>query len=69
MRDNRLPVSAAVGIGPRREGPAVKLLDQARHVARLRRLALETERCYVRWVEQYIRFHKTTESGQLILLP
>jgi hypothetical protein len=40
----------------------VKLLDQVRHVARLRRLALETERCYVRWVEQYIRFHKTAEG-------
>ena len=33
-----------------------------RHVARLRRLALETERCYVRWIEQYIRFHKTAEG-------
>jgi integron integrase len=40
----------------------VKLLDQVRHVARLRRLALETERCYVRWVEQYIRFHKTADG-------
>jgi integron integrase len=37
----------------------VKLLDEVRHVARRRRLALETERCYVRWVEQYVRFHKT----------
>jgi hypothetical protein len=40
----------------------VKLLDPVRPVARLRRLALETERCYVRWVEQYIRFHKTAEG-------
>ena len=40
----------------------MKLLDQVRHVARLRRLALETERCYVRWIEQYIRFHKTAEG-------
>ena len=37
----------------------MKLLDEVSHVARLRRLALQTERCYVRWVEQYIRFHKT----------
>ena len=22
----------------------------------------ETERCYVRWIEQYIRFHKTAEG-------
>lgn len=40
----------------------MKLLDEVRHVARLRRLALETERCYVRWIEQYIRFHKTAEG-------
>ncbi len=40
----------------------MKLLDEVRHVARLRRLALETERCYVRWIEQYIRFHKTPEG-------
>ena len=40
----------------------MKLLDEVRHVARLRRLALETERCYVRWVEQYIRFHKTADG-------
>jgi integron integrase len=40
----------------------VKLLDEVRHVARLRRLALETERCYVRWIEQYIRFHKRPDG-------
>jgi hypothetical protein len=38
------------------------VLDRACHIARLRRLALETERCYVRWVEQYVRFHKTAEG-------
>ena len=62
MRDNLLPVPPAVGIGPRWEGSDVKLLDQFRHVACLRRRALETERCYARWVEQYIRFHKTAEG-------
>ena len=36
----------------------MKLLDEGRQVARLRRLALETERCYLRLIEQYIRFHK-----------
>ncbi len=40
----------------------MKLLDEVRRVARLRRLALETERCYARWIEQYIRFHKTAEG-------
>ena len=34
----------------------MKLLDQ------VRRLALETERCYVRWIEHFIRFHKTAEG-------
>jgi integrase len=46
---------------PRQEESAVKLLEQVRHVARLRRLALPAERCYVCWVEHYIRFHKTAE--------
>ena len=40
----------------------MKLLDEVRNVARLRRLALETERCYARWIEQYIRFHKTADG-------
>jgi integron integrase len=36
----------------------MKLLDQVRHCLRLARYSLPTERCYVRWIEQYIRFHK-----------
>jgi integron integrase len=40
----------------------MKLLDQVRSVARLRHLSLRTEQCYARWVEQYIRFHKTAEG-------
>ncbi len=35
----------------------MKLLDQVRQQARLRRLSLRTEGC-VRWAEQFIRFHK-----------
>jgi integron integrase len=34
------------------------LLDQVRQVLRVRRFALRTEQCYVRWIEQYVRFHK-----------
>jgi site-specific recombinase XerD len=45
-----------------REDSIVKLLDQVRTVARVRRLALRTEECYVRWTEQYIRFHKTADG-------
>jgi integron integrase len=34
------------------------LLDQVRQVLRVQRFALRTEQCYLRWIEQYIRFHK-----------
>jgi hypothetical protein len=56
---NLLPTRGAVVTGSRREDAAVKLLDEVRRVARLRRFALETERCYARWIEQFIRFHKS----------
>ena len=36
----------------------MKLLEQVRNALRVRRFALRTEQCYVRWAEQYIRFHK-----------
>jgi site-specific recombinase XerD len=35
----------------------VKLLDQVRHIARVRHLSLATERAYVHWAERFIRFH------------
>ncbi len=40
----------------------MKLLDQVRHALRVRRFALRTEECYVRWVEQYVRFHKRPDG-------
>ena len=40
----------------------MKLLDQVRHVARLRHLALATEDCSARGGEHYIRFHTTAEG-------
>src|SRR5262245_4122391 len=36
---------------------AMKLLDQIRHQARVKHLALATERSYVHWAERFIRFH------------
>ena len=36
----------------------MKLLEQVRDTLRVRRFALRTEQCYLRWIEQYIRFHK-----------
>ena len=40
----------------------MKLLEQVRHVLRVRRFAIRTEECYLRWVEQFIRFHKGSEG-------
>lgn len=35
------------------------LLDDARNVMRTQRLSLSTERTYLAWIEQFIRFHRT----------
>ena len=35
----------------------MKLLDQLRQLARVKHMALATERAYVYWAERYIRFH------------
>jgi hypothetical protein len=40
----------------------MKLLDQVREALRVKRYALRTEECYVRWVEQFVRFHKGPEG-------
>ena len=40
----------------------MKILDQVRQVARVRHLSIRTEDCYARWIEQFIRFHKTAED-------
>jgi integron integrase len=40
----------------------MKLLDQVRAVARVRHLSIRTEACYVRWIEQFIRFSRTAEG-------
>ena len=34
-----------------------RLLDQVRHVLRLRHYSLRTEECYVQWIVRFIRFH------------
>jgi integron integrase len=36
----------------------MRLFDQLRQTLRLRHYSYETEQTYVRWVEQYLRFHK-----------
>ena len=35
----------------------MRLLEQCRQVARLRHLAWSTAKCYLYWIERYIRFH------------
>ncbi len=40
----------------------MKLLDQVRSVARVRHLSIHTEECYVRWIDHFIRFHRTAEG-------
>jgi integron integrase len=36
----------------------MKLLDQIRQQIRVKHYSIRTEDCYVRWAEQFIRFHK-----------
>jgi len=36
----------------------MKLLDEVRHAIRVRHYSMDTERSYVRWVEQFVRFAK-----------
>ncbi len=40
----------------------MKLLEQVCDKLRFLHYALETEKSYLRWIEQYIRFHKVGEN-------
>lgn len=40
----------------------MKLLEQVRNCLRVKRYAYRTEQCYVRWISQYIHFHKTADG-------
>lgn len=40
----------------------MKLLEQVRQALRVKHYAYRTEQCYLRWIEQFIRFHKTNEG-------
>ena len=37
--------------------PSTRLLDQMRHVMRLKHMSLRTENAYVSWVRRFILFH------------
>ena len=42
----------------------MKLLEQVRQALRVKHYAYRTELCYLRWIEQYVRFHKTDQGFQ-----
>lgn len=42
-----------------------KLLDQLRNKFRLKRYSLKTEQQYIRWIVQYIKFHKLQHPSKL----
>ena len=39
------------------------LIDDARQVMRVQRLSLNTEKTYLAWIEQYVRFGRTPAGG------
>lgn len=41
----------------------MSLLDQVRDHMRTRHMAIRTERCYLRWIEKFLRFHRA-RAGQ-----
>jgi integron integrase len=69
-RSGRKPVRFLLPLSPGRDSWLVpnrqevtrKLLEQVRHTLRVKRFAYRTEQCYLRWIEQYIRFHKRPEG-------
>ncbi len=40
----------------------MKLLEQVRQALRVKHYAYRTEQCYLRWIEQYVRFCKAAEG-------
>ncbi len=61
---NRSPAKlSAVYLNGRQ--PGVKLLDRVRNALRVGQYALETEKAYVDWIKQYIRFHGTKHPEEM----
>jgi integron integrase len=42
----------------------MKLLEQVRNALRVKHYSYRTEQCYVAWIEQFIRFHRTPAGWQ-----
>ena len=43
----------------------LKLLDNVRHVMRLKHYSIHTERTYCEWIKQYVKFHKMHNKAEL----
>src|SRR5262245_48670066 len=46
----------------------MKLLEQVRHVARVKHLAIRTEQCYVYWITRFIRHHEIRHPNTMSTL-
>ena len=42
-----------------------RLLDQARHAMRTRHMSLRTEQAYVRWIREFLQYHRQ-QRGQWV---
>ncbi len=42
-----------------------RLLDQVRHAARVRHMALSTEKAYVNWIRRFILFHQKRHPREM----
>src|SRR4029453_433721 len=49
---------------PRSGRMTMRLVDQVRHILRLKHYSYRTEQCYVAWIERYIRFCKGAGEGR-----
>jgi integron integrase len=59
------PLPTAVGATDGALAAAPRLLDQVRHVLRVRHYARRTEDCYVDWVRRYVLFHGKRHPADL----
>ena len=44
------------------KGIAMKLLDQVRRLMRTKHLAIRTERAYVRWIQRFLEYHRSSRG-------
>jgi hypothetical protein len=59
------PVTEPANSAPPEAPQPPRLLDQVRAVLRLRHYSFNTEECYVRWVKQFILFHRKRHPREM----